>query len=66
MKARVTGWWLGQEDRKHEPRVGRMTVNIEKMRSELKAGTRTFVLQVVGLLVTGFAAEAARIRFFRG
>ena len=55
-----------QEDREHELRVDQMTVNIEKMRSELKAGTRTFVLQVIGLLVAGFAAGAAWIKFFHG
>ena len=36
-----------QEDREHELRVDQMTVNIEKLRADMRWETRKFVLQAI-------------------
>jgi fatty acid desaturase len=54
-----------QEEREHELRVDQMTVNIEKMRQDMRFETWTFALQIVGLVMAGFAAGAAWVKFFQ-
>jgi fatty acid desaturase len=54
-----------QEEREHELRVDQMTVNIEKMRQDMRFETWTFALQIVGLVMAGFAAGAAWVEFFQ-
>ena len=52
-----------QELREHELRVDQMTVNIEKMRNDMRYESRKFLLQAVALVVGAFAAGAAWMRF---
>ena len=42
-----------------------MTVNIEKMREEMRYETRKFVVQLVIAVVGAFAAGAAWVKYFQ-
>jgi hypothetical protein len=48
-----------QEDQEHELRVDQMTINIEKMRAEMAAETRKFVVQAIVAAAAIAAASAA-------
>ncbi len=48
-----------QEDREHELRVDQMTVNIEKMRNDIRYENRKFLVQLLAGLSTAFAAGIA-------
>ena len=54
-----------QEQREHELRVDQMTVNIEKMRKEMRYETRKFVVQLFIAIVGAFAAGAAWVKYFQ-
>lgn len=48
-----------QEDREYELRVDQMTVNIEKLRNDIRYENRKFVVQAIAGLSTAFAAGVA-------
>ncbi len=52
-----------QENREHEPRIGQMTVNIEKMRNDMEAQqkweTRKFLVQLLVGVAACVGARAA-------
>ncbi len=48
-----------QEDREHDLRMDQMTVNIEKMRRDMRQETWRIGLQIAAILVAGVAAGVA-------
>ena len=48
-----------QEEIEHELRVDQVTINIEKMRSDIRYENRKFLVQLVAGLSTAFAAGVA-------
>jgi hypothetical protein len=49
----------GADDIERQLRIDQMTINIEKMRADMRWETRKFVLQLVAALGTAFAGGAA-------
>ena len=54
-----------QEQREHELRVEQMTVNIEKLRNDIRYEHRKFRVQLLALLVGAFAAGAAWVKYLQ-
>lgn len=52
------------DDAERELRCDQMTVNIEKMRADMRWETRKFVLQLLAALGTAFAGGAAFLGLF--
>lgn len=48
-----------QENREHELRVDQMTVNIEKMRKDMRYESRKFILQIVATIAVSIGAGVA-------